>query len=214
MMVGEKFAIIMNIKKSTYHHGNLREVLISSALEILKEGTLQDLSLRALARKAGVSQTAPYRHFEDKEALIVVLIQEGSSILNGKMKKACEISDDPIERLINVGLSYYDFADEHPAHFRLMFGGSLECKDKYEALIETEEKGHEIVAFVVNECMSLPKAPKVSSEIVQIACWSLVHGLANLILNDIVKDHLLQNHEKRMVVSEVVSFYTRSIFEK
>ena len=58
----------MSTKKSTYHHGNLREVLISSALEILKEGTLQDLSLRALARKAGVSQTAPYRHFEDKRS--------------------------------------------------------------------------------------------------------------------------------------------------
>lgn len=78
------------IKKSTYHHGNLREVLISSALEILKEGTLQDLSLRALARKAGVSQTAPYRHFEDKEALIVVLIQEGSAKLQENMALASQ----------------------------------------------------------------------------------------------------------------------------
>ena len=90
----------MNIKKSTYHHGNLREVLISSALEILKEGTLQDLSLRALARKAGVSQTAPYRHFEDKEALIVVLIQEGSAILQASMAMACKETNDPIEQLV------------------------------------------------------------------------------------------------------------------
>ena len=50
----------MNLNKTTYHHGNLRETLITSALEILKDGTLEDLSLRALARKAGVSQTAPY----------------------------------------------------------------------------------------------------------------------------------------------------------
>ena len=204
----------MNIKKSTYHHGNLREVLISSALEILREGTLQDLSLRALARKAGVSQTAPYRHFEDKEALIVVLMQEGSTLLQDSMRVACENSDEPVDRLINLGLAYYDFSQLHPAHFRLMFGGSLECKEKYSELVETEQKGGEIVKFVVNECMKLPHAPEVSPDIVRLTCWSLVHGLANLILNDVIQDDILKGDDKRTVVSQVISFYTRSMFEK
>ena len=128
----------MKSKKSTYHHGNLREVLISSALEILREGTLQDLSLRALARKAGVSQTAPYRHFEDKEALIVVLIQEGSAILQENMALASQKVDDPVEQLVNLGVAYYDFSQKHPAHFRLMFGGSLENADKHEHIFESE----------------------------------------------------------------------------
>lgn len=203
----------MNIKKSTYHHGNLREVLISSALEILKEGTLQDLSLRALARKAGVSQTAPYRHFEDKEALIVVLIQEGSYLLQDKMKLACEKSNDPVERLINIGISYYDFAEEQPAHFRLMFGGSLECKEKYVALVEIEQKGYEIVQYVVGECMKLPSAPKMPEELVRLTCWSLVHGLANLLLNDVTNDDIPTGEDKRSVVSQVISFYTRALFE-
>jgi len=204
----------MNIKKSTYHHGNLREVLISSALEILKEGTLQDLSLRALARKVGVSQTAPYRHFEDKEALIAVLMQEGSSLLQASMRVACKNSDESVDRLINLGLAYYDFSQQHPAHFRLMFGGSLECKEKYSELVETELKSGEIVKFVVNECMKLPHAPEVSADIVRITCWSLVHGLANLILNDVIQDDILKGDDKRTVVSQVISFYTRSMFEK
>lgn len=204
----------MNTKKSTYHHGNLREVLISSALDILKEGTLQDLSLRALARKAGVSQTAPYRHFEDKEALIVVLILEGSHILQESMRIACEQSNDPVERLINLGLAYYDFAEAHPAHFRLMFGGNLEKKEKYQELIESEQIGHKIVQFVVSECMKLKNAPDKPEELVRLACWSLVHGLANLLLNDVNNDDIPGHDEKRAVAREVISLYTRSLFEK
>ncbi|MCP5382339.1 MAG: TetR/AcrR family transcriptional regulator [Kordiimonadaceae bacterium] len=204
----------MNIKKSTYHHGNLREVLISSALDILKEGTLQDLSLRALARKAGVSQTAPYRHFEDKEALIVVLIQEGSNILQEKMKIACEQTSEPVERLINMGMAYYDFADAHPAHFRLMFGGNLERKEKHITLVEIEQKGYEIVEFVVGECMKLPNAPKKPVELVRLTCWSLVHGLSNLLLNDVSNDDIPADADKRALAREVISLMTNSLFEK
>jgi len=204
----------MNIKKSTYHHGNLREVLISSALDILKEGTLQDLSLRALARKAGVSQTAPYRHFEDKEALIVVLIQEGSNILQEKMKAACEQSSEPVERLINMGMAYYDFADAHPAHFRLMFGGNLERKEKHITLVEIEQKGYAIVEFVVGECMKLPNAPQKPAELVRLTCWSLVHGLSNLLLNDVSNDDIPADANKRTLAREVISLMTKSLFEK
>lgn len=202
----------MNTKKSTYHHGNLREVLISSALDILKEGTLQDLSLRALARKAGVSQTAPYRHFEDKEALIVVLMLEGSSILQERMRLACEQANNPVERLINLGLAYYDFAEAHPAHFRLMFDGSLEKKDKYQDLIESEKIGRDIVQSVVSECMKLENAPNKPDDLVRLASWSLVHGLANLLLNDVNND-MPDQDQKRTVAKEVISLYTRSLFE-
>lgn len=204
----------MVIKKSTYHHGNLREVLISSALEILKEGTLQDLSLRALARKAGVSQTAPYRHFEDKEALIVVLIQEGSSLLHENMCRACEGLDDPLEQLINMGVSYYDFSQDYPAHFRLMFGGSLENKEKYLPLFEQEQRGYDIIERVVGECMKLPGAPEVPANLVRLTCWSLVHGLASLILNDVMNEDVPKGENKRTVVRQVISFYTKSLFQK
>lgn len=204
----------MNTKKSTYHHGNLREVLIASALDILKEGSLQDLSLRALARKAGVSQTAPYRHFEDKEALIVVLIQEGSTIMQESMRLVCEKTEDPVEQLINMGLAYYDFSQQHPAHFRLMFGGNLENKEKYTSLIETEQQSYELVQNVVDECMKLPGAPDLSTDMVRLSCWSLVHGLANLILNEVLNDDIPKDEDKRTVVSEVISFYTRSLFNK
>lgn len=204
----------MNTKKSTYHHGNLREVLISSALEILKEGTLQDLSLRALARKAGVSQTAPYRHFEDKEALIVVLIQEGSTILQENMARDSQLTDDPVEQLINLGVAYYDFSQEHPAHFRLMFGGSLENKEKHEHIFDDAKKGYDVLDGVISNCMKLPHAPELSANLIRLTSWSLVHGLASLILNDVMNDDVPKGENKRDVVRNVISFYTRSMFEK
>jgi len=204
----------MNTKKTTYHHGNLREVLISSALEILKEGTLQDLSLRALARKAGVSQTAPYRHFEDKEALIVVLIQEGSMILQNNMIEISETSDDPIKQLIDMGVGYYDFSQEHPAHFRLMFGGSLEDKEKHAHLFEQEKKGYDVLEAVVGKCLLQSEVKDLSPQMVRLSCWAHVHGLASLILNDVMNEDVPKGDNKRSVVREVISFYTRSIFEK
>ena len=204
----------MSTKKSTYHHGNLREVLISSALEILKEGTLQDLSLRALARKAGVSQTAPYRHFEDKEALIVVLIQEGSTILQENMVEASKQATEPVEQLIHLGVAYYDFAQEHPAHFRLMFGGNLENKEKHEHLFEIEKRGYDVLEDVISSCMKLPGAPELPANLIRFTCWSLVHGLASLILNDVMNDDVPKGENKREVVRNVISFYTRSMFTK
>jgi len=204
----------MNLKKTTYHHGNLREVLISSALEILKEGTLEDLSLRALARKAGVSQTAPYRHFEDKEALIVVLILEGSQILRNGMRTTRDKSSDPVESIINCGLNYYDFAAAHPAHFRLMFGGNInELRKKYPELQEADEKSRKIVEPLFHECMKFKTAPDKPEELIQIGCWSLVHGLSHLLLND-VDSTIIGRDNKRFVAKETISLYLTSLFKK
>ncbi|MDG1997481.1 MAG: TetR/AcrR family transcriptional regulator [Emcibacteraceae bacterium] len=189
-------------------------MLISSALEILKEGTLQDLSLRALARKAGVSQTAPYRHFEDKEALIVVLIQEGSMILQQNMIEISEASDDPITQLIDMGVGYYDFSQEHPAHFRLMFSGSLEDKEKHAHLFSKNRGAYDVLEGVVGKCMLLSNTKGLSPQMVRFSLWSHVHGIASLMLNDVMNEDVPKDDDKRSVVREVISFYTRSIFEK
>jgi AcrR family transcriptional regulator len=204
----------MNLNKTTYHHGNLRETLITSALEILKDGTLEDLSLRALARKAGVSQTAPYRHFEDREALIVVLILEGSKILRAGMRTAVEISSDPVESMLECGLNYYDFAAAHPALFRIMFGGNInELREKYPELQESEQKSRKIIQPFVSECMKLKTAPHKAEELIMISYWSLAHGLSHLLLND-VDSTITGRENQRVVVREVLSLTLTSMFKK
>ena len=130
------------------------------------------------------------------------------------MKAACEQSSEPVERLINMGMAYYDFADAHPAHFRLMFGGNLERKEKHITLVEIEQKGYAIVEFVVGECMKLPNAPQKPAELVRLTCWSLVHGLSNLLLNDVSNDDIPADANKRTLAREVISLMTKSLFEK
>src|SRR3546814_4345 len=118
-------------QKSSYHHGNLREALIEGALTLLEEHGTVDLSLRMLARQVGVSQTAPYHHFEDKNALLAALAAEGfrraASVL-----RTVPIKHDSLERRIR-GLCGGNVraAPDKPELWRLMSGTTVQRKEEY-----------------------------------------------------------------------------------
>ncbi len=202
--------------RKSYHHGNLRETLIESALDILKEGTLDDLSLRALARKAGVSQTAPYRHFEDKEALIAVLKEEGMRKLGEGMKEIMEAEPDPLVRLQKLGMRYVEFADVFPAHFKVMFEYELSDYDKYCALHEVSDNSFECLQQTVNECLALPNARNIDPSVAQFGAWSMVHGLSVLLMNQSLMKHMKEGHfvdlgERNQIAEQVTGFFSASL---
>jgi len=180
--------------KKTYHHGNLRETLIESALKILEEGTLSDLSLRVLARKAGVSQTAPYRHFEDKDALIVVLKEEGLRKLSEGMLEVMTAEKDPIVRLQKIGMNYVQFSAKHPGHFKVMFEYELSDFEKYEELCDVSAKGFQYLKETVRECLALPNAKDINLSVAQFSAWAMVHGLSVLLMNKSLMEHVNQDH--------------------
>ncbi|MCF8475068.1 MAG: TetR/AcrR family transcriptional regulator [Emcibacter sp.] len=144
---------------------------------------MNDLSLRALARKVGVSQTAPYRHFEDKNDLIAVLKEEGLRKLGDSMRDLLITEKDPILRLQKLGLTYVEFAEKYPAHFKVMFEYELCDYEKYEALHEVSDNSFLCLQQTVNECLALPNARKIEPSIAQFGAWSMVHGLSVLLLN-------------------------------
>ncbi len=202
--------------RKSYHHGNLRETLIQSALEILKEGTLDDLSLRALARKAGVSQTAPYRHFEDKEALIAVLKEEGMRKLGEGMMEIMKLEIDPLERLQKLGMRYVQFAESFPAHFKVMFEYDLNDYEKYCELHDASEDSFRYLQDTVIECLALPDARKIDPSVAQFSAWSMVHGLSVLLMNQslmehVKKDHLLNLGERNQIAEQVTKFFSASL---
>src|SRR5688572_18472909 len=119
--------------RKAYHHGDLRRALLSAAADILSRRGLSDLSLREAAEMAGVSPTAPYRHFSDKEALLAGLAEEGFLLLGARLKEALS-SGDFLERLRAAGRAYLSFALSHPAHYRVMFGGAIGDRRRYEGL--------------------------------------------------------------------------------
>src|ERR1700716_351231 len=106
--------------KTTYHHGNLRPALVRAAMELLEEGGEAALSLRAVARRAGVSPAAPYRHFPDREALVSAVAAQGYRELAERLAAAHPAPATP-EDLADVAVAYVQFALAHPALFRAMF---------------------------------------------------------------------------------------------
>jgi AcrR family transcriptional regulator len=150
---------------ASYHHGDLRAALLRAAGELLEKQGLAALSLREAARRAGVSHNAPYRHFPDREALLAALAAEGFSWLSEGFKGAGR------ER----GLSYVRFALEHPQRFRLMFGGLLPIGSHP----ELRDAGRRAYQGLEDAFAELGEDARFAAA----AAWSLVHGLANLILD-------------------------------
>src|SRR4030088_2102693 len=111
----------MSTSKATYHHGDLRAALVRAAIQLLEESGETDLSLRAVARRAGVSPAAPYRHYADREALVSAVAAVGYRELAERLAAAHPAPATP-EQLASVAVAYVQFALEQPALFRMMFG--------------------------------------------------------------------------------------------
>ena len=161
-----------------YHHGDLRSALLSAAREILTEQGVTKLSLRGAARRAGVSQTAPYRHFRDKGALLAALAAGGFRELASSMQQLAAASEPP-GRLLATGQAYVGFALEKSALFRLMFGAEISDKGSYP---ELRKAANEAFDVLTREVARQPMSDKQAYDRA-VAAWSLVHGLATLLID-------------------------------
>ena len=112
-------------RRKTYHHGDLRQALIDAALELLRAGGAEALTLRAVARAAGVSQAAPYRHFADRSALVGAVAQESFARMGASIERAVQRGPLGPAALKRGMVAYVRFAHEHPAEYRVMFGAEL-----------------------------------------------------------------------------------------
>src|SRR5205085_8249512 len=106
-----------------YHHGDLRRGLVDAARRLLEQEGPTALSLRAVAREAGVSPAAPYHHFKDKAELLDAVAQQGWDMLNAQMA-AAKASTTGRDQLTELGLAYVCFARENPALYRVMYDGA------------------------------------------------------------------------------------------
>jgi AcrR family transcriptional regulator len=165
--------------KSPYHHGNLREALISSAEQLLEEKGVHGMSLRGVARLAGVSQAAPYHHFKDKEALLVEVAELGFQRLRTFMSDGAAHAEEPAERLRGLGQGYVRFAMAHPATFRMMFGSIVENKTEYQTF---QSSGVSWLALVLDVLGAIPFAERFDAA---VAVWAGMHGVAGLLVDGV-----------------------------
>jgi len=182
----------------TYHHGDLRNALLEAARALLEEGPLAELSLRAVARRAGVSHAAPYRHFPNHEALLVELATEGFVELRGEIVGAASAKGAESDRIAKIGAAYMRFVARRPALARLMFGPQLPNRERFPELgAAADSVGEEIGTTLHDPALGL-------------AVWAAVHGLAMLILENVVD--LGQRRSGLNVLPSRAEILLRSLF--
>jgi AcrR family transcriptional regulator len=172
-------------KSKPYHHGDLRNALIQAGLELLAEGGAQELDLRKVARRAGVSHAAPYRHFADKQALIAAINEEGFHMLAERIRSTLhEVSDEPFEQLLGVALAYVRFAQENPWLMREMFSGITIERETFESLQMASKSVYRLYAEVIKSGQERGKIVDGDPTALAGVLWSVLHGLAMLIIEN------------------------------
>lgn len=168
----------VNIEKKSYHHGDLRAALIAEGMRLLDAGDADSLSLREVARKAGVSATSVYRHFPDKDALLSAIAQEGLAKLARVQRDAAEGAGGGIPGFAATGRAYVRFALANPALFRLIFASPArragDTAGEPEAMTLLRENASRLAQADIDDAATAVQAAR---------SWSLVHGLAMLMLD-------------------------------
>lgn len=172
--------------KRTYHHGDLRRALLDGALRILRTDGPRGLTLRAVAREAGVSHQAPYHHFADRAALIAAVAEEGFQRLAKQVDRARRAAADPVRALQAGGVAYVMFAVRYPSLFRVMFGPELADRSSHPELAAAARRAfHQLTIADGAGSLALARIPPA----VEATLWASVHGLAMLLIDGQLPGH-------------------------
>jgi AcrR family transcriptional regulator len=171
----------LSTSRPPYHHGDLRAALIAAAEALLTQMGPAELSLRGVAREAGVSAMAPYRHFADKDALLAAVAGDGFRQFEARLRQATSAASDARVGLIAQGVAYVRFAHDQPALFRLMFGPLITKAVALELLDRDSAPALDALRDAV--AAAYPEADALRRDDLVLTCWSMVHGLAGLIVD-------------------------------
>ncbi|WP_344975352.1 TetR/AcrR family transcriptional regulator [Salinactinospora qingdaonensis] len=164
--------------RTSYHHGALRQTLVDSARELLIERGDAGFSLNELARRIGVSTAAPYRHFEDREALLLAVAEEAYEELRVALDAASRTTDDPAERILRMGAAYVRFAADNASVFSIMFRGRAAREHSFDPAAFQS-----LVEAVTVAQHSGDLRSEASARMLSRSIWATVHGLATLHLS-------------------------------
>ena len=177
----------MTETKIQYHHGDLPSALIEAALKRIALEGVEKLSLRAVARDIGVSQTAPYRHFKDKTHLLAAIAREGFEMLAAQKQGVCGLSST-LDELIEGGVRYVQFAVANPERYKLMFGTKIENRCEFDGLMAAGQTAFSVMIERVEK--GIAEGLLIDDEPLLLArsCWTTVHGISSLFIDGYFDD--------------------------
>jgi AcrR family transcriptional regulator len=164
------------LRRNSYHHGNLKQALIEAATEMILESGIAAVTMRALARRVGVSPAAYAYHFPDKGSLLMAIATEGFRKLNAYFEPARDVGD-PGERLHVLGERYIDFALTYPGHYRVMFGdhSALDDNDPDEEFLSESGAAFRTLLHAMEHVMSTGEDSARALD-GALTVWSQIHG--------------------------------------
>ncbi len=174
--------LLMSRSSGGYHHGNLQPALEDAALDLLETTSAAKISLREVARRAGVSHNAPYHHFGDRAALLRALGVRGMAALLAAQEEAVAAAQGPVERVRALGLAYVRYAAAHPQAFALVFDPDYCAAGSPSAeMAPLIARNEDLLASEVATLVRQPGWEHRDPMALSAALWSTVHGMAQLV---------------------------------
>ena len=185
----------------SYHHGNLKQELIDCACKLCERDGYTKLSIRTLAKESGVSQTAPYRHFETKEALYASVAKDGFN----KLSKAIHVNVNKKvtkKQIVDMAIKYIEFGLKNANTYDLMLGTAVGNFNNYPELLESANSVYD------NFRSNFSKLANDTDEVIAFKCitlWSMVHGLVGILRKvQVVADEPMVNPEAGPMSSAIL----------
>ncbi len=184
--------------EKSYHHGDLKNALIQAGIKILAEEGIEGFSLRKVAREAGVTHSAPYAHFADKQALIAAISTDGYHKVYERINAVVEqFPDDPLRQFIETAWVYVSFGFDEPDHFKITFSGSVEREREYPALVEMTGKTFDALRQLIIRCQQADLIDRGEPDLAAVTVWGFVHGFVHLIQESMVSHVVTNRYSKR-----------------
>jgi AcrR family transcriptional regulator len=201
--------------RRAYHHGDLKNALLNTALAQIAAHGARALSLREVAHATGVSHASTYRHFPNKESVLATIAEQGFRRLTDAMRAAArQHSGAPLAMLQATGVAYVDFGVSCPHHLQVMFGDMIANHDDYPTLLQASKEAYELLVSVVREGQQAGCICAQSERIVALAAWSQVHGLALLIASGRIRSEGAERIEHKALAVSVITLLQEGLSVK
>ena len=183
--------------------GDLADELLKAAAALVAERGPQRFSLREVARRARVSEAAPYWHFASKEALLAGVAEQGFVTLAGLMAEVRRRVKDPHRQLQELGVAYVRFALAHPSHLRVMFGPEIRDKSAHPTLKAAGDRAFGLLVGAIADGQRAGRVQRGDAEELAVAAWALVHGLSALVIDGQLRKRVPNEREAQRLATRV-----------
>ena len=191
---------------SNYHHGDLRRALLDAALAIVESDGIDGLTLRSVARSAGVSHAAPKHHFGDLRGLHCALAEEGFHALRDQMvsSQTDEPDADSLSQVKSLCMAYVEFASRSPGHFRGMFHSKVADRSGQPELEQAAQSAFGLVVEAVQRAQDDGQIREGDTRGIALAAWALVHGLSTLAVDDYLGDRGFSSADPVVLADQLI----------